>query len=149
MAATVFYNVTNLSINSVVVLEETSIDISGGASVTQNTVDGGAYASILSRGSQTLSATANAMDPGTNTAGILGAVLGTSGACSWDMTKDCNESGTATFTLADGTPERMVAESFEFDSGGPGETGTASGTFQLVGMLNDGQDEWKTAYEDD
>jgi len=136
MAVTTFTNVKTVDVQGETVLQPTSVDFNVSASPSTQTVDGGLYASILNVGATTVSATVNGNDPGLTSGGLFAGVLGTSGVLTFVMTAGCDGTGTSTLTLADGVGDKAVAESFEFDSGGPGETGTCSAGFQVVGITS-------------
>jgi len=145
--AVVISNPKTVNINNVSISEVTSIDVSLGATTAQHVVDGGISSSIATRGGGTISSTCNSTDPGLTAAGLFGAVLASSSGYTFVVNQGCAGSGTATITLADGSPEKAVAESWEFDSGSPGEVSSSTATFQIVGLLEGTPlADWKAAF---
>ena len=145
MAVVSFSNVKTATVNTATVNELTSADFAMSANVSAQSVDGNAYSSVQNQGGKTISCTLNGLDPGLTASGLLGAVLATAGGLEFLMTKAIGATGATTVEVCSGDPEIAVGESWEFDSGGPGETGTASAGFQIVGLLDSGLGTWQGA----
>ena len=145
MAVVSFSNVKTATVNTETVNELTSADFAMSANVSAQSVDGNAYSSVQNQGGKTISCTLNGLDPGLTASGLLKAVLSTAGGLKFSMTKTIDDTGATDVIVCDGTPEIAVGESWEFDSGGPGETGTASAGFQIVGLLDAGLGGWQGA----
>ena len=148
MATTIFSNVKTVVVNGTTITEVTSLDYSISGSAEGITVDGGKYASVGRRGVNTISFTVNTLDP----AGSLTAVTAAPAAsdCTFLMTAGDDGAGTpvATIKVAEADRgERVIGTEYSWDTGGPGEGGTFSATFEVYGLTMDNLDAYKTDFE--
>ena len=129
MAATTFYNVNTVTLCGVALAEVTSLSYDTSSNVSQMAVNGALHTSAMSLGTKTRNVTVTGVDPTTMRAAAIA-----TGDAFFSVIKGCDDPGTETYYIADSDDSSAsFGESFEYDSGGPGEIGTVTVTAVLTG----------------